>query len=437
MCATYNRTKPHYNICTIGHVDHGKTSLTAAITKTLSENGMAKYVSYQEIDKAPEEVRRGITINSAHVEYDTPARHYAHVDNPGHAEFIKNMITGTSLTDGAILVVDASTGPMPQTKEHILLARQVGVKHIVVWLNKCDLVEDEDLLKMVEEEIRDELTRYEFDGKNTPVIFGSALAVLEETESPYGKPAIQKLLEAIDTKLPQPKRETDKDFLMAIEGVYNVSGRGAVATGVVEQGKIKIGDDVDIVGMTPTSRVIKAAVTGIETFHKSMDDGLAGDSIGLLLRGPTKEELKRGQVICKPGSITPHRRFEAQVYVLSQEEGGRHTPFETGYSPQMFFRTANVTGKAKLPPGQVGVPGKDILLEFETIWPIAVHVGQKFSCREGGLTVAAGIVTKVFKDDQEKKTSGKPVPGKGKAPPPAKGAAAKGAAAKGGAPKKK
>jgi len=427
------RDKPHYNICTIGHVDHGKTSLTAAITKYLAKKGRAKYVSYGEIDKAPEEVRRGITINSAHVEYETDKRHYAHIDNPGHAEFIKNMITGTSLTDGAILVVDASTGMMPQSKEHILLARQVGVKYLVVWLNKCDLIEDPDLLSIVEMEIREELSKFGYDGTNIAVVHGSALQTLEENvESPYGEKAVQKLLDAIDTTLPQPKREVEKPFLMAVEAIYNVSGRGSVCTGVVEQGTVKVGDDVEVVGMNAENKIHKATVTGIETFHKNLDDGRAGDSVGLLLRGPNRNDLKRGQVVCKPGSITPHKRFDAQVYVLKEEEGGRHTPFETGYSPQVFFRTASLTGKVTLAKDVVGLPGTDITMEFETIWPVAIHTGQKFSCREGGMTVAAGLVTKIHADVDKK--TGKPgAAGKGAAPAgkgaaPAAGAKPAGAA---------
>lgn len=425
------RDKPHFNICTIGHVDHGKTSLTAAITKYLAKKGKAKFVSYSEIDKAPEEVRRGITINSAHVEYETEKRHYAHVDNPGHAEFIKNMITGTSLTDGAILVVDASTGMMPQSKEHILLARQVGVKHIVVWLNKCDLIEDPDLLSIVEMEIREELSKFEYDGQNVAVVHGSALMTLEEKDSPYGEAALEKLLTAIDDTLPLPKRDTDKPFLMAVEAIYNVAGRGSVCTGVVEQGTVKVGDNVEVVGMNNENRIMPAAVTGIETFHKSLDDGRAGDSVGLLLRGPNRNDLKRGQIICKPNTIKPHKRFEAQVYILSEEEGGRHTPFETGYSPQIFLRTASLTAKVKLPKDVVGMPGKDVTMEFETIWPVAVHEGQKFSCREGGMTVAAGIITKVFSDATADAKKGGAAAGKAGAKPAA------GAAAKPAAPKKK
>jgi len=319
--------------------------------------------------------------------------------------------------------VDASTGMMPQSKEHILLARQVGVKSVVVWLNKCDLIDDPDLLQIVEMEIREELSRYDFDGQKTAVIHGSALATLEENDSQYGEKAIQKLLDAIDTTLPQPKREVDKPFLMAVEAIYNVSGRGSVCTGVVEQGTVRVGDDLEVVGMNAENKIHKATVTGIETFHKSLDDGRAGDSIGLLLRGPNRNDLKRGQVVCKPGSLTPHRKFEAQVYVLSEEEGGRHTPFETGYSPQVFFRTASLTSTVTLPKDVVGVPGKDVTMEFETIWPVAIHVGQKFSCREGGLTVAAGLITKVHAEP-DKKQAGKGATGGKGAPAAAAGKAA-------------
>jgi len=400
--ASSYRSKPHFNICTIGHVDHGKTTLTAAITRVLAESGLAQYRDYKSIDKAPEEIQRGITINSSHVEYETEKRHYGHVDNPGHAEFIKNMITGTSLTDGAVLVVDCSTGPMPQTREHILLARQVGVKNIVVWLNKCDLIPDKELQDMVAMEVREELNKYEFSGDTTPVIHGSALEALELKDTEYGIPAMKKLLETIDA-LPQPQRQTDKPFLMAIEGVYNILGRGTVATGVVEQGKVKIGDEVEILGMTEDGKKMKSVVTGIETYHKQMDEGLAGDSIGLLLRGAPKDDVKRGQVIGKPGTLSSHKKFDANVYVLTKDEGGRHTPFGAGYAPQMFFRTANVTGKVVLDKDKVAVPGETMNMTFETIWPMPISEGLKFSCREGGLTVAAGVITKVHPMEEEGK----------------------------------
>jgi len=391
----YTRDKPHLNVCTIGHVDHGKTTLTAALTKVLSGKGLAKFIDYKSIDKAPEEIRRGITINSSHVEYSTDKRHYGHVDNPGHAEFIKNMITGTALTDGAILVVDAAAGPMPQTREHILLARQVGVPNIIVFLNKCDLVPDQELRDMVAMEIREELTRYDFAGDKAPVIQGSALAALEGRDPELGAKAIQKLLEALDA-LPLPQRMTDKPFLMAIEALYNISGRGSVATGVVESGKVKVGDEVEIVGMRDDYKKVKGVVTGIETFHKSLDEGQAGDSIGLLLRGPTKDDMKKGQVVGKPGTLHGHKKFEANVYVLGKDEGGRHTPFANGYAPQLFFRTANVTGKVILEKEQVAMPGETKNMVFETIWPMALQEGLKFSCREGGMTVAAGVVTKLL-----------------------------------------
>jgi elongation factor Tu len=404
--STY-RAKPHFNICTIGHVDHGKTTLTAAITKVLADTGLAKFRDYQSIDKAPEEIRRGITINASHVEYETDKRHYGHVDNPGHAEFIKNMITGTSLTDGAILVVDCSTGPMPQTREHILLARQVGVKNIVVWLNKCDLIPDKELQDMVAMEIREELTRYEYNGDSTPIIHGSALEAIELKDTEYGIQAIRKLLATVD-ELPQPERQTDKPFLMAIEALYTISGRGTVATGVVEQGKVKIGDEVEVLGMQEDAKKIKGVVTGIETFHKQMEEGFAGDSIGLLLRGPNRDDLKRGQVVGKPGTLSAHKKFEANVYVLTKEEGGRHTPFGAGYAPQMFFRTANVTGKVMMEGDKVAVPGETMNVGFETIWPMPLSEGLKFSCREGGMTVAAGVITKVFPMEEEgKKKKGK------------------------------
>jgi len=401
------RDKPHFNICTIGHVDHGKTTLTAAITKVLSQSGLAKFRDYQSIDKAPEEKIRGITINASHVEYETAKRHYGHVDNPGHAEFIKNMITGTSLTDGAILVVDCSTGPMPQTREHILLARQVGVKNMVVWLNKCDLVEDKELQDMAAMEIREELTRYEFSGESTPIIHGSAMEALELKDSDYGLKAMAKLLEAIDN-LPQPARQTDKPFLMAVEAVYLILGRGTVATGVVEQGKVKLGDEVEIMGMSEDPKKIKGVVTGIETFHKQMEEAIAGDSVGLLLRGPTKDDLRKGQVIAKPNTLTAHKKFDANVYVLTKDEGGRHTPFGAGYTPQMFFRTANVTSKVIMEANKVAVPGESTSASFETIWPMPISEGLKFSCREGGMTVAAGVITKVYPlDEPSKKKKGK------------------------------
>ncbi|KAL6077377.1 Elongation factor Tu [Balamuthia mandrillaris] len=392
----YSREKPHMNICTIGHVDHGKTTLTAAITKVLATKGQAKFVDYKQIDKAPEEIRRGITINSAHVEYDSGKRHYAHTDNPGHAEFIKNMITGTALTDGCILVVDASTGPMPQTKEHILLAKQVGVQHVVIWLNKCDLVPDKELLDMVEMEIREELTRQGFPGDASPCIHGSALEALEGKNTEYGVPAIEKLIDAVDSYLPLPERPVDKPFLMAIENLYQIAGRGSVATGVVEQGKIKVGDELEVVGMKTDFKKLKAVCTGVQTFHKSLEFGQAGDSIGVLLRGPDKDELTRGQVLAAPNTVTAHKAIETQVYILTADEGGRRTPFASGYAPQLFFRTANVTGVVEMDKGVMGVPGENVNMKFDLQKAVALQEGLKFSVREGNMTVGAGVVTKIL-----------------------------------------
>ncbi|MDA3936887.1 MAG: elongation factor Tu, partial [Actinomycetota bacterium] len=389
----FERTKPHVNIGTIGHVDHGKTTLTAAITKTLAEKGYADFTAFVDIDKAPEERERGITIAIAHVEYETDNRHYAHVDCPGHADYVKNMITGAAQMDGAILVVSAADGPMPQTREHILLARQVGVPHIVVFLNKADMVDDEELLELVEMEVRELLSEYEFPGDDTPVITGSALKALEcrcgGVECEACGP-IEKLLEAVDTFIPQPERDTDKPFLMAVEDVFTITGRGTVATGRVERGVVKVGGEVEIVGIRDTQ---KTTVTGVEMFRKLLDQAEAGDNIGLLLRGVSRTDIERGQVICKPGSITPHTEFMGQVYILSKEEGGRHTPFFDGYRPQFYFRTTDVTGVAHLPEGtEMVMPGDNVELRGELIAPIAMEEGLRFAIREGGRTVGSGRV---------------------------------------------
>ena len=391
----FERKKPHLNIGTIGHVDHVKTTLTAAITKVLEKKGMAKFMAYDQIDKAPEERERGVTINIAHVEYETPNRHYAHVDCPGHADYIKNMITGAAQMDGAILVVSAADGPMPQTREHILLARQVGVPAIVVFLNKADMVDDKEILDLVELEVRELLSKYNFPGDDTPIIVGSALKALEGDSSEMGEPAIMKLVEAIDSYVKEPTRATDKPFLMPVEDVFTISGRGTVVTGRVERGIIKVGEEVEIVGFRDT---IKTVATGVEMFRKLLDEGRAGDNIGILLRGTKREEVERGQVLAKPGSITPHTYFNAEAYVLTKEEGGRHTPFFNGYRPQFYFRTTDVTGVVKLPEGtEMVMPGDNITVEITLITPIAMEEGLKFAIREGGKTVGAGVVTKILK----------------------------------------
>jgi len=393
--AKFERTKPHCNVGTIGHVDHGKTSLTAAITKVLAEKGGATYTAYDQIDKAPEERARGITIATAHVEYETANRHYAHVDCPGHADYIKNMITGAAQMDGAILVVSAADGPMPQTREHILLARQVGVPAIVVYLNKVDMVDDPELLDLVELEVRELLSSYQFPGDKIPVIRGSALMALEGKQPELGHDSIMKLMEAIDTYIPQPERAKDRPFLMPIEDVFSISGRGTVVTGRVERGVIKVGDEVEIVGLRAT---MKTVVTGVEMFRKLLDSGEAGDNIGALLRGTKREEVERGQVLAAPGSITPHTNFQAEAYILTKEEGGRHTPFFTNYRPQFYFRTTDVTGTVKLPEGtEMVMPGDNISMEVELIAPIAMDEGLRFAIREGGRTVGAGVVAKIIK----------------------------------------
>ena len=390
----FNRTKPHVNVGTIGHVDHGKTTLTAAITKVLSKSGGAKFVAFDQIDKAPEERERGITISTAHVEYETAKRHYAHVDCPGHADYIKNMITGAAQMDGAILTVAATDGAMPQTREHILLARQVGVPAIVVFLNKCDIA-DPDLLELVDMEIRDILNKYSFPGDDTPIIQGSALKALEGDQSPLGEPSILKLMEAVDTFVPDPVRDIDRAFLMPVEDVFSISGRGTVATGRVERGIVKVGEEVEVVGLKATQ---KTTVTGVEMFRKLLDQGQAGDNVGCLLRGVKREDIERGQVLAKPGSITPHTTFEASVYILKKEEGGRHTPFFNNYRPQFYFRTTDVTGVVTLPEGtEMCMPGDNITISVELITPIAMDDGLRFAIREGGRTVGAGVVAKIKK----------------------------------------
>ena len=389
--AKFERTKPHLNIGTIGHVDHGKTSLTAAITKVLAETGGATFTSYANIDKAPEERERGITISTAHVEYETTERHYAHVDCPGHADYVKNRITGAAQMDGAILVVSATDGPMPQTREHILLARQVGVPTMVVFMNKVDLVDDPEILELVELEIRELLSSYDFDGDNIPVIQGSAVCALEDKQPEIGHDAVLKLMQAVDTYLPQPERPLDKPFMMPIEDVFSISGRGTVVTGRVETGVVKVGEEVEIVGINDTR---KTTVTGVEMFRKLLDQGQAGDNIGALIRGVGREEVERGQVLCKPGSIKPHTDFQSEVYVLSKDEGGRHTPFFANYRPQFYFRTTDVTGTVELPEGtEMVMPGDNIALGVKLIAPIAMDVGQRFTIREGGRTVGSGIVS--------------------------------------------
>ena len=389
----FDRSKEHLNIGTIGHVDHGKTTLTAAITKRQADKGLAKFEAYADIDKAPEERERGITINTAHVEYETDKRHYAHVDCPGHADYVKNMITGAAQMDGAILVIAATDGAMAQTREHILLARQVGVPRIVVFINKCDMVDDPEMLELVEMDVRDLLTQYGFDGDNTPFIFGSALKALEG--DPKYEEKIDELLNAVDEYIPTPERDTDKPFLMSIEDVFTITGRGTVVTGRVERGQLKLNDEVEIVGLHDTKKTV---VTGIEMFRKQLDYAEAGDNAGVLLRGISREEVQRGQVLAKPGSVTPHTTFECEVYVLSKEEGGRHTPFFTNYRPQFYFRTTDVTGVVTLPEGtEMVMPGDNVKMHVELIAPIALEEGTKFSIREGGRTVGAGIVTKIDK----------------------------------------
>ena len=389
----FERDKPHCNVGTIGHIDHGKTTLTAAITKVLAEKGGGEAKSFEEIDNAPEEKERGITIATSHVEYSTENRHYAHVDCPGHADYIKNMITGAAQMDGAILVVSAADGPMPQTREHILLARQVGVPYIVVFLNKIDMVDDEELIDLVEEEVKDLLKEYEFPGDDTPIIKGSALKALEGDEEHVGH--IMELAEALDTYIPQPERPLDQPFLMPVEDVFSITGRGTVATGRIEQGIVHTGDEVEIVGIHP--EVSKTVVTGVEMFRKILDDGQAGDNVGCLLRGTKREEIERGQVLCKPGSITPHTKFKAQVYCLKKEEGGRHTPFFNGYRPQFYFRTTDVTGVANLPEGtEMVMPGDNVEMTVEMIQPIAMDQGLRFAIREGGRTVGSGVVSEII-----------------------------------------
>jgi elongation factor Tu len=389
----FERTKPHLNVGTIGHVDHGKTTLTAAMTKILAAKFGGEARSFDQIDNAPEERARGITIATSHVEYQSEKRHYAHVDCPGHADYVKNMITGAAQMDGAILVVSAADGPMPQTREHILLARQVGVPYIVVFLNKADMVDDADLLELVQEEVKDLLTKYNFPGDKTPIIVGSALKALEGDQGELGEPSIFKLAEALDTHIPQPKRAIDGAYLMPVEDVFSISGRGTVVTGRIERGVVKVGEEVEIVGISPTQKTI---VTGVEMFRKLLDQGEAGDNVGVLLRGTKREEVERGQVLAKPGSITPHTKFEAEVYVLTKEEGGRHTPFFTGYRPQFYFRTTDVTGSVDLPQGtEMVMPGDNIKMVVTLINPIAMEEGLRFAVREGGRTVGAGVVAKV------------------------------------------
>ena len=397
------RNKPHLNIGTIGHVDHGKTTLTAAITKVLTKKGFAKFLAYDQIDKAPEERERGITIAIAHVEYETEKRHYAHVDCPGHADYIKNMITGAAQMDGAILVVSAPDGPMPQTREHILLGRQVGIPAIVVYLNKVDMIakEDAELLDLVEMELRELLSKYQYPGDDTPIVRGSALKALEGDAGELGEPSVLKLLDACDSFIKEPKREIDKPFLMPVEDVFTISGRGTVVTGRVERGIVKVGEEIEIVGFRDTT---KTMVTGVEMFRKLLDEGRAGDNIGALLRGTKREEIERGQVLAKPGSITPHKNFMGEVYILKKEEGGRHTPFFKGYRPQFYFRTTDVTGLVTLPEGaEMVMPGDNVSLKIELITPIACEEGLRFAIREGGKTVGAGVVTKILPDDVVKK----------------------------------
>ena len=389
----FERTKPHVNVGTIGHVDHGKTTLTAALTKVMADKHGGEFKAYDQIDKAPEERARGITIATAHVEYTSDKRHYAHVDCPGHADYVKNMITGAAQMDGAILVVSAADGPMPQTREHILLARQVGVPYIVVFMNKADMVDDKELLELVEMEVRDLLTSYNFPGDKTPVIIGSALKALEGDKSEIGVPAIEKLVKAMDDYFPEPIRDIEKPFLLPIEDVFSISGRGTVVTGRIERGIVRVGDELEIVGLKATT---KTTCTGVEMFRKLLDEGRAGDNVGVLLRGTKREEVERGQVLSKPGSITPHTKFEAEVYVLSKEEGGRHTPFFKGYRPQFYFRTTDVTGEIFLPEGmEMIMPGDNVKITVQLIVPIAMEEGVRFAIREGGRTVGAGVVSKI------------------------------------------
>jgi len=391
--AKFERTKPHVNVGTIGHVDHGKTTLTAALTKVCAEARGGEFRAYDQIDNAPEERARGITIATAHVEYESDNRHYAHVDCPGHADYVKNMITGAAQMDGAILVVSAADGPMPQTREHILLARQVGVPKIIVYLNKADMVDDEELLELVEMEVRELLSSYDFPGDDTPIVTGSALKALEGDESDIGVPSILKLVEALDEYIPTPERDTDKPFLMPIEDVFSISGRGTVVTGRIERGIVKVGDELEIVGIHDTT---KTTCTGVEMFRKLLDQGEAGDNVGVLLRGTKRDDVERGQVLAKPGSITPHTKFEAEVYVLSKDEGGRHTPFFKGYRPQFYFRTTDVTGAVELPEGvEMVMPGDNVKIQVELIAPIAMEEGLRFAIREGGRTVGAGVVAKI------------------------------------------
>jgi elongation factor Tu len=390
----FERTKPHVNVGTIGHVDHGKTALTAALTKVMAAKHGGEVSAYDQIDNAPEERERGITIATAHVEYETDNRHYAHVDCPGHADYVKNMITGAAQMDGAILVVSAADGPMPQTREHILLARQVGVPYIVVYLNKADQVDDEELLELVEMEVRDLLSTYEFPGDDTPIVTGSATQAFEGDESDIGIPSIHKLVEAMDSYIPMPKRLIDGDFLMPVEDVFSISGRGTVVTGRIERGIVKVGDEIEIVGIKDTE---KTTCTGVEMFRKLLDEGQAGDNVGVLLRGTKREEVERGQVLAKPGSITPHTKFEAEVYILTKDEGGRHTPFFKGYRPQFYFRTTDVTGAVELPEGtEMVMPGDNVQMAVELIAPIAMEDGLRFAIREGGRTVGAGVVAKII-----------------------------------------
>ncbi|QDF98809.1 elongation factor Tu [Azoarcus sp. DD4] len=390
----FERTKPHVNVGTIGHVDHGKTTLTAAITTILSKKFGGEAKAYDQIDAAPEEKARGITINTAHVEYETATRHYAHVDCPGHADYVKNMITGAAQMDGAILVCSAADGPMPQTREHILLARQVGVPYIIVFLNKCDMVDDEELLELVEMEVRELLSKYDFPGDDIPIVKGSALKALEGDQSDIGEPAIMRLADALDSYIPTPERAIDKPFLLPIEDVFSISGRGTVVTGRVERGIVKVGEEIEIVGIKPT---VKTTCTGVEMFRKLLDQGQAGDNVGVLLRGTKREDVERGQVLCKPGSITPHTHFTGEIYVLSKEEGGRHTPFFNNYRPQFYFRTTDVTGSISLPEGtEMVMPGDNVSITVKLIAPIAMEEGLRFAIREGGRTVGAGVVAKII-----------------------------------------
>ncbi len=391
----FERTKPHVNVGTIGHVDHGKTTLTAAMTKVMSDNqGAGEYRSYEQIDNAPEERERGITIATAHVEYESQVRHYAHVDCPGHADYIKNMITGAAQMDGAILVVSAADGPMPQTREHILLARQVGVPHIVVYLNKADMVDDKELMELVEMEVRELLSNYEFPGDDIPIVAGSALKALEGDGSEMGVSSVEQLIAEMDKYIPEPERAIDGDYLMPVEDVFSISGRGTVVTGRIERGIVKVGDEIEIVGIRETN---KTTCTGVEMFRKLLDEGRAGDNVGVLLRGTKREEVERGQVLCKPGSITPHKKFEAEVYILSKEEGGRHTPFFKGYRPQFYFRTTDVTGAVELESGvEMVMPGDNVKMTVSLIGPIAMEEGLRFAIREGGRTVGAGVVAKII-----------------------------------------